>query len=756
MADNVTDRYEIRRRQAAKGARQLLDTQLSAKVSATVSAQASQTEVAEDGANRPAAGALLGHYQVRAFLGAGGFGDVFEAWDTLLCRSVALKRLRTDTGPHDDRLIREARLAASLRHPAFIKIFALHQDAKGQSIVMELVPGATLRDHAAQEWLEPGRATAIVGEVADAMMEAHASGLVHGDLKPSNLMVEPSGAIRILDFGLARQVDPFATQSVIAQEPQGTVAYMAPERLQGHPPDQAGDIYALGVIYYELLTGARPFADLHGLALAAALLHSSSDHWPFDGPAAAAAPLIRAMTARDVDKRIATMAEVLRRLDGRTAARPAARPPARRWRQWAGVAFAAVLAVAAVGVREYLPLAGQSADTTSASAAQSLEHGFDALRYSDRETALDTAVADFTRVLEERPRHAAAMAGLSIAYALRYVGDDRDETWLKRAGVGARQALQYDDQLALAHTAQAWALAIQGDAEGALTAAERALSLDPADRFALHIKVSTLLRKASYAQAATTLKEAMARFPAERTFADLLGTMHYQQADFRQAEQAFRRSLALEPNAVFAYANLSATLLRLNRNDEALQVLQQGLRIQPNGMLYNNLGTALFARGDYAGAAQAFQNAVSAAKGGPNDYLKWANLADALRWVPGRATESRQAYLRATQLLAPLLARTPDDPTFLSRMGLFRAHLDDPGDALELVERAATLAPNNYQVAYRAAVASELAGRRDSALAHLRRALALGFPAAEVAVEPDLIALRRDIRYQTLHLESAK
>lgn len=702
------------------------------------------------------ADALPAHYQIRARLGAGGFGEVFEAWDTRLCRPVALKRLKTAGTPLSDSLMAEARLAASLQHPAFVRIFAFEQDSQTQSIVMELVAGSTLRDHIAQAPPTPQRAAAIVDEIAAAMAQAHASGLVHGDLKPSNLMVEPSGALRILDLGLARRADPLATESVITAAPQGTVAYMAPERLQGRLPDRTGDIYALGVIYYELLTGSRPFADLHGLALAAALLHTSSDHWPFEGHAAAAAPLIRAMTARDASRRIATMEDVRRRLAGHApATRPAMRP--RRWRRRAVGALAGLaLVLAGVTVHEHLPLQWLQALATPYSEARTLQHGFDALRFSDRDNALDTAIGDFTQVLEKRGNHAAATAGLAIAHALQYAGDGRDETRLKQAEAGATQALHYDDQLALAHAAHAWALAMRGDSSAALLAAERALALDPSDHFALHIKASILLRQARFADVAALLREAMARAPAERTYHDLLGTMHYQQGAYQEAERAFRRSLALEPDAVFAYANLGATLLRLNRSEEALQVVQQGLRIRPSGMLYNNLGTALFARGDYVGAAQAYRSAVSGARGGPNDYLKWANLADALRWIPGREGEARQAYLRATQLLAPLLARAPGDPTFMSRMGLYRAHLAHPEAAVALAERAASAAPASPDVAFRAAVTTELAGRRSSALAHLRRARELGYPSGLIASEPELVALRRDTRYQTLTLESAK
>ena len=198
------------------------------------------------------------HYQLGASLGEGGFGQVYQAWDTKLHRHVAIKYLKNVTAGVD--LTREARLAASLHHPAFVKIHALENTSDGQAIVMELVPGRTLRQ--ILECDAPGISSVLemVRQVAQAMDEAHRAGLIHGDLKPSNLMQEPGGAVRILDFGLATQADRDATTSIVQADPQGTIAYMAPEILTGASLTATSDIYALGVILYELLTlGKHPF-----------------------------------------------------------------------------------------------------------------------------------------------------------------------------------------------------------------------------------------------------------------------------------------------------------------------------------------------------------------------------------------------------------------------------------------------------------------------------------------------------------------
>lgn len=711
------------------------------------------------------ASASVGHYELRHFLGEGGFGRVYEAWDNVLYRRVAVKCLSAlGSDIAQDALIREARAAASVQHMAFVKIFGFEDDGQSQYIIMELVDGKTLRHHAAAD---PGDIAAIldiVDQVAAAMVEAHASGLVHGDLKPGNLMIEPSGAVRILDFGLARHIDPLATQTASVGDQQGTIAYMAPERLAGRAPSVASDIYALGVMLYELVTGERPFAGLHGLALASAQLQSDSDRWQYPADIERGLlQLILAMTARDLTRRLSSMSDVRKHIGRlRTAAPPPSRPlPApralmRRWLAWrppktawlGAAALCAALAVIAALDTGRLPV-----PVLHPAESVALDAGLKALRSSDRDGAIEQALSSFGAILERRPGHAGAAAGQALAYCLRYVGDGRDETWLRRAATASALALRQDDQLALAHTAQAWVEALSGHGAAALAAADRALVLDPGDVFALDAKINVLLRMQRYPAAHDVVRTAQARWPNERRFADLEGTLFYQQGHYAAAEQAFRRSIRLEPEGVFGYANLSATLLRLGRADDALSVLQQGLRVQRSGVLYSNLGTVLYNKGDYLGASTAFEHAVSAAKGAPNDYLKWANLADALRWIPGREHAAVDAYRRAVQLLRPQLARVPDDPTFLTRMGVYAAHLADEPGALAWTARGAAAAPANPDVQFRAALAYELRGERALALAHLERAVKLGYPLAAVEAEPELTALRRDAHYQSLTME---
>ena len=718
---------------------------------------------------------ISGHYEVRRLLGEGGFGHVFEAWDAKLCRSVALKRLKPQADVlHPAKLINEARLAASLKHAAFVRIFAIEGQGTGQSIVMELVEGQTLGQFMHSGKADLQAALDIAYQIADAMDEAHAMDLVHGDLKPSNLMLEADGKVRILDFGLARHIDPQATQTTTLCDLQGTIAYMAPERLMGRLPDTRGDVYALGAMLYEMLAGQRHFAHLNGLALAAAHMQAT-EPWPDlpDSVPPAINALVRAMTAHDPAERPRTMRDVreaigAQRGEAVTVAVPLADeipaqedPPAsvsirlpvprKRTLKWgAGLALLAVL----VGwqLPNIIPavksfVTGEKAPAPYSEMA-SMAAGMEALRVFDRDTSQAQAIEQFTTVLTHNPASAAAAAGLSLAYSLRYIGDGRDDTWLQRADASAQQALASDNQLALAHVAQSWVQDLKGKPDAALFASASALNLDPQNLLALVGKIRVLINAKKYELAQAVIDSAQRMHPGERLFPLMQGVLYYRQSAYPQAEQAFRKTIELDPQSSNAYAYLNAALLRLDRGDEALRVLQQGLQIQPHWELYNNLGTSLFAKADYLGAVEAFKNAVSSSKGSPGTYLLWANLADAQRWLPAQAAASRDSYHHAITLLTPILQNRPDNATFHSRMALYRAYTGNKPEALARLKQALDISSEVADVQFRAALTHELLGNHAEALTALQQAARLGYPLNLIESAPDLLNLRRDARYQ--------
>ena len=188
---------------------------------------------------------------------------VWKAQDTLLGRFVAIKRLL----PHlagdaaaSERFEREARAAAKLNHPGIVTVFDTGEDADGPYIVLELVSGATVADELARAGpMSPSDVAVLVTQVAGALDHAHSAGVIHRDIKPANLIVDPDGRVRLADFGIARTVDDRVTITD-SGELVGTISYLAPEILSGEPATTATDIYSLGAVTYELLSGRPPFS----------------------------------------------------------------------------------------------------------------------------------------------------------------------------------------------------------------------------------------------------------------------------------------------------------------------------------------------------------------------------------------------------------------------------------------------------------------------------------------------------------------
>jgi serine/threonine-protein kinase len=222
-------------------------------------------------------GTRLGSYEILGPLGAGGMGEVYRARDTKLGRDVALKVLPAAFAADPERLgrfEREARTLASLNHPHIAQVYGFEQSGEIQAIVMELVEGQTLSD-----LLAPGTggmgldvAVPIARQIADALEAAHDHGVIHRDLKPANIKVRDDGTVKVLDFGLAKALDPGGTSgadaanspTLTARATQigvilGTAAYMSPEQARGKSVDRRADIWAFGVVLYEMLTGKRAF-----------------------------------------------------------------------------------------------------------------------------------------------------------------------------------------------------------------------------------------------------------------------------------------------------------------------------------------------------------------------------------------------------------------------------------------------------------------------------------------------------------------
>jgi TolB-like protein/tetratricopeptide (TPR) repeat protein len=297
-------------------------------------------------------GSELGSYRMEALLGAGGMGAVYRAWDRRLRRNVAIKVLNqsgTDRR-HRSLLLTEARAAAALNHPGVVTIYEVGEIEDCVYLVMELVSGTSLRALLRAGPLELPSVLSIGSQIADALAAAHAAGVVHGDVKPENVVVREGGAVKLLDFGVAsreyedaltatKALDSIGDDKKIA----GTLAYMAPERLRGNQRDPRSDLYALGIVLHEMAAGKRPFSAPTAAALIQQILNDPPPELRTGPPALVRA--ISRMLAKNVEQRHASASEIGRELRSiSTAGEPAVVHPVKTKPAVAVLPFRVVMA----------------------------------------------------------------------------------------------------------------------------------------------------------------------------------------------------------------------------------------------------------------------------------------------------------------------------------------------------------------------------------------------------------------------------
>jgi TolB-like protein len=287
----------------------------------------------------------LGHYKILDRIGAGGMGEVYRARDTRLGRTVAIKVLAPELAndpARRDRLLREARAAAALSHPNIAALYEIGEDQGQLFLVFEFVPGETLKTVIGGRALNPRRAIDFAVQIADALAEAHSDGIVHRDIEPANVIITPRDKAKILDFGLATwtaggaERDHAAHDSTVivtgARTTLGTVAYMSPEQALGEKVDHRTDIFSLGVVLFEMLTGKLPFTGVTSAALAlqivqapAPTLSSMNRSLPKE-----LEPILGRALAKSLDQRYesaATLAAELRSVGAILDVRSDAAPP---------------------------------------------------------------------------------------------------------------------------------------------------------------------------------------------------------------------------------------------------------------------------------------------------------------------------------------------------------------------------------------------------------------------------------------------
>jgi TolB-like protein/tRNA A-37 threonylcarbamoyl transferase component Bud32 len=632
-------------------------------------------------------GETISHYRVLERLGAGGMGEVYLAEDFRLHRRVALKMLRPEVHRDEEaraRLLREARAASALNHPNIAVIYEIDERQREGGpvpfIAMEYVAGRTLGEMARLAAPTLDFVLDVARQIAEALTEAHGRGIVHRDVKPSNVMVTESGRVKVLDFGLAHQlilptdVDSTWTRDFARDSPAGTlvgtVAYMSPEQARGDPIDGRADIFALGALLYELLAGRPPFGGRNAVQVIDALLNqepapltprSSDPRWP------RLEAVVRRMLAKNREARYATMREVSDELaavaNGELPRAPlvsTGAPPAvavmsftnitgNGEDDWLGTGIAETVTADLKGVLGLAPLGRERVHETLRKLgaegppddAQALEAG--------RELGARFVLNGGFQRAGEAVRVTARLTDVATGIVVRTVKID------------GRLAEIFDLQDRIVRELRAGLPVAPVAGQPPERGPEETQVIEAYEAFSkgvLNLRVEShesLDRAVFFFEKAVRLDPAYARAHLE------LGVARSSQADYlaipelhERALECFRRALELRPGLVRAWREMGASLVALCREDEGIEAIRRALELDPEdaGALAAMARAHFVGRAEFEEAARFFERALGRNPQGGWYALQLSHCLALLRDFPRGEAAARRAVTLQEDLLS--------------------------------------------------------------------------------------------------------
>jgi len=622
-------------------------------------------------------GEVVSHYRVLSRLGEGGMGEVFLAEDVRLHRPVALKMLRPEAGEGGEaraRLLREARAASALSHPGIAVIYEIdeieHAGRRVAFIAMEYVAGRTLVEWARREPVDLDGVLDVAQQIADALAEAHARGVIHRDVKPSNIVVTEARRVKVLDFGLAEH-HPLADESssTWSREPgaqaggglAGTFAYMSPEQALGKEIDARTDVFSLGVVIYELLAGRPAFAGENAVEVLDAILHHEPPPLP-DSPADSRLPalerVVRRMLAKDRNRRYASLAEVCQDLAAVRGGTPA-------------LAATPVQAAPVVAVLSF-------ANITKSPEDEWLGTGIAETVTADLRNVDGLTVVGRERIHEALRRLGAPGADADERLAAR-VGRAVGARWVLSGGVQRLgEVVRVTARLTEVGTgAIVRTVKIDGRVSEIFELQDRIVSeLSSGLRMTLtpdhagddtHIveayeafsKGVLNLRSESYEsldRAILLFERAIGLDPSYARAHLELGSAYSSKADYLVAAElheraiaCLRRALELRPGLVRAWREMGGALVALGREDEGIEAIRRALDLDPDdaGALAS-MGRALFVgKAQFREAAGYYEQALERNPQAGWYWLQLSHCAALLRdFARGEAAAQRAAELQ--------------------------------------------------------------------------------------------------------------
>jgi len=680
------------------------------------------------------AGIAVGPYLIVRQLGAGGMGVVWLAEDTRLQRKVALKTVKgadAETTEGRQRLMREARAAATLNHP---NIATVHDvlDVDGQVVVVfEYVEGDTLAARLQRGPMSVSEAVEVTWQLADALAAAHAQGIIHRDLKPSNVVLGPDGRAKVLDFGIARMVPAGADMSASAPGTiggglVGTPGYAAPEQYLSRNVDGRADLYALGVMLFEMITGRRPFPGSDAILLATSVLRDEAPTLASSGlwVPPALGQLVGRLLEREPSRRPASGEEVLVELSpirDNESSPLARRTVLMRQRVPTGTLVVAALTLAAAAafvvwlqrdarpigpeapVVAVLPLTNSSGDASNdylgAGLAESL---ITSLASVPRVTVLSRSAVEESR--QQNPDRASFVRSLDANYivtgSVQSVGDrlrvtlnlerpDASVAWGQTVEGPVKGLFELQTRLA---TALGNAIADQTPSGQRVTPSAPATTSDPAqlaywrgraqlDRRELTGSVQAALKEFSDA-IALDARFAVAHVGlAEAQWAMYLSTNDKAWAGRAMASTA--TAINLEPDRPSVRFIAALTLFRGGRYAESRAEVEKALALQPTYEDAIRLhGTILMRQGDVDGGLAEFKRVMALR---PNAVALYSEMGNAL-YAASRYPEALAALEKAIEL-------SPGSALNMARAGAAAQQMGDQPRALALYERANAIQP---------------------------------------------------------------
>lgn len=746
-----------------------------------------------------AAGTSLGQYEIRSPLGAGGMGEVYLARDTKLERTVALKVLSPEVA-HDNRqmgrFVLEAKAASALSHPNVAHIYEI-DEANGVSfIAMEYIEGQALDKMIGGQPLNTSEAVDIAAQVADALDEAHSKKIVHRDIKPSNIVITPRGRVKVLDFGLAKVDEPWEPSSDIATQVKtnpgvvmGTVPYMSPEQAQGKEVDNRTDIWSLGVVMYQMMTGRLPFASANVHEMFDRINHAQPkaiSHYNDDVPAELER-IIRKCLEKERRRRYQSAGELLvdlqnlKRDDDAGVSRQTPRRRARR-----AISSLAVLPLVNVGAD---PNADYLSDGITESIIDSLSQlprlrvmaRSTVFRYKGREAdpqevgrELDVQAVLAGRVQHQSGRLIIKVELVDVSDGSRLWGEQYNRTpsdifevqeeIAREISKGLRLKLSGEQKQRLAKrytdNAGAYTLYLKGlyqnakwTGEGWRKAVEyfnRAIEADPSYALAhaglasSYVKLGlfgAMPQREAYprakaaALAALRLDEMLAEAHAALGFVKMIDEW-----DWPGTEGEYKRAIELNSNYADVHKLYGYHLIHMCRFDEAIQQMQRAVELDPLSLEFmTSLGDAYYYARNYEQAADQLWKAIEMESSYGEAHLFLART----REQQGRYEEAIAGFREAQEL-------TGDVPA-TSGLGRAYALSGRTKEAREVLDELKRLSGQRYvDPTYLALVHLGL-GEHEEAFVLLEQAYADHSAwMVHLKAEPMFDAVREDARFTSL------